>query len=186
MLPERIEGEGVLLRRWLVTDAEGLASAVTESAEHLGPWMAWMADGPQTVAQRRALIVKWARAWSQGGDAMFGIFVGDRVAGGCGLHWRRGPRALEVGYWVHPSFGGRGIATTVARMLTDTAFSVPDITHVEIHHDKANTASASVPRRLGFRFAGEAPDERAAPAEMGIDCTWRMERERWQRGRGRC
>jgi hypothetical protein len=36
------------------------------------------------------------------------------------------------------------------------------------------------PERLGYELVGEAPDERAAPAEMGIDCTWRMERAVWR------
>jgi hypothetical protein len=34
-------------------------------------------------------------------------------------------------------------------MLTNAAFTVPEITQVEIHHDKANVASAGVPRSLG-------------------------------------
>ena len=183
LLPERIEGEGLVLRRWRPSDAEALACAVAESVDHLRPWMAWVAAEPQTVEQRRELFARWEQEWSEGGDSVFAILVDDRVAGGCGLHRRRGPHALEVGYWVHPAFLRRGIATKAARLLTDAAFSVPGITCVEIHHDKANAASAHVPRRLGFRFVGESPDEREAPAELGIDCTWRMEREHWERRR---
>ena len=54
------------------------------------------------------------------------------------------------------------------------------IERVEIHHDKANTASGAVPRRLGFRFAGERPDGAQAPAELGIDCTWAVSRADWR------
>jgi len=185
VLPDRIEREGVLLRRWLVTDAEALREAVAESADHLRPWMAWMAHEPQTVEQRRAMLAEREREWSQGGDVMLGIFVGDDVGGSCGLHRRRGPRALEIGYWIHSSFTGCGYGTAVARMLTEAAFSIPEITHVEIHHDKANSASSGVPRRLGFRLVGETPDDGAAPAAVGIDRTWRMDRDRWQRDRAR-
>ena len=183
LLPERIEGDGVLLRRWLVTDAEALAAAVTESDEHLRPWMGWMAQEPLTLEQRRAMLAEREREWLAGGSVMLGIFVADAVAGSCGLHRRRGPRALEIGYWVHPSFTGRGLATTVVRLLTDAAFSLPGITDVEIHTDKANTTSAGVPQRLGFRLVGEAPDERHAPAEVGIDCAWQMDRAVWRRRR---
>ena len=56
----------------------------------------------------------------------------------------------------------------------------PEITHVEIHHDKTNVASAGVPRKLGFAFIGEFPDDAKAPAETGISCHWRMDRERWR------
>ena len=180
VLPERIDGEGIVLRRWLETDADAIAQAVTESLEHLRPWMAWASEEPQTIEQRRALIARWEREWAEGGDAVYGIFVEGAVAGGCGLHRRRGPRTLEIGYWIHRDFTRRGIATAVSRMLTAAAFAVPEIEHVEIHHDKANVASAGVPRRLGFTLVEEQPDERVAPAEIGVDCTWRIHREQWE------
>ena len=169
----------MLLRRWLVSDAEAQQRAITESAEHLRPWMAWMTDEPQTLEQRRAMLAKWEREWLDGGDVLLGVFVGGRVAGSCGLHRRRGHDVLEIGYWIHAAFMRRGLATIVARLLTDAAFSVPEITRVEIHHDKANETSSGVPRRLGYQFIDEQPDEKAAPAELGIDCVWRMERAQW-------
>lgn len=180
-LPERIEGDGVLLRRWLVSDAERQHHAIVESAEHLRPWMSWMADEPQTLASRGAMLARWEQDWGEGGDVLLGVFVGGVVAGSCGLHRRRGPRTLEIGYWTHLSFVRRGLATKVAARLTEAAFAVPGITCVEIHHDKANVASSGVPRRLGYRYVGEHPDAAAAPAELGIDCVWRVERDLWNR-----
>ena len=38
-LPERIEGSGLLVRRWLEADAETVERIVSESVEHLRPWM---------------------------------------------------------------------------------------------------------------------------------------------------
>lgn len=171
----------MLLRRWRRADAEILARAVTESADHLRPWMGFMAHEPQTLAQRRAMLAEREGEWRAGGDVMLGIFVADAVAGSCGLHRRLGPTALEIGYWVHLAFTRRGLATTVARLLTGAALSLPEIAHVEIHTDKANTASAGVPRRLGYRLVAETPDGRRAPAEVGIECVWRMDRDGWER-----
>lgn len=180
LLPERIDGGGVLLRRWRVADAEALGRAVTESEDHLRPWMGFMAHEPQTRAQRRAMLAEREREWRAGGDVMLGVFLAGAVAGSCGLHRRLGPSGLEIGYWLHPSFTGRGLATTVARLLTRAAFSLPQITHVEIHTDKANSASAGVARRLGFRLVAETPDEPKAPAEVGIECVWRIDRAAWE------
>lgn len=185
-LPERLEGRGgLLLRRWRPDDAAALGRAVAESAEHLRPWMRWMALEPQTLAERRAMLTAREREWERGGDVLLGIFAGGRIAGSCGLHRRRGPAVLELGYWIHPGQTRRGLATEAARLLTDAAFAVPGIAYVEVHHDRANVASAGVPRRLGFRFEGTAPDHVTAPAEAGVDCTWRMEQERWRAGAGR-
>jgi RimJ/RimL family protein N-acetyltransferase len=183
-LPGRIETDGpLLIRRWLVSDADNLDQAIAASADHLRPWMRWMAEEPQTLEQRRALIRGWEDEWSKGGDAYLGIFIDGSVAGSCGLHRRRGPNALEIGYWVQAAFLRRGLATVAAALLTDAALSVPEITHVEIHHDKANAASAGVPRRLGYRFIGEEPDGVQAPAEEGIDVVWRIEASEWESAR---
>jgi RimJ/RimL family protein N-acetyltransferase len=142
--------------------------------------MAWMADEPQAIEQRRAMIARWEEEWLDGGDVLLGVFMDRRVAGSGGLHRRRGPGVLEIGYWIHRSFVRRGLATTVAALLTDAALLVPEIMRVEIHHDKANAASAGVPRGLGYRFIGEHRDGPAAPSEVGIDCVWRIERADWR------
>ena len=68
---------------------------------------------------------------------------------------------------------GRGVATRSSRVLARAALALVGIDAVEIHHDKANVASARVPAKLGFTFLGEVADERTAPAELGIDCGWR-------------
>ena len=47
ILPERIAAdEGLSLRRWTVADIEALGQAVTQAADHLRPWMSWMAEMP--------------------------------------------------------------------------------------------------------------------------------------------
>ncbi len=178
-LPERIQRDALNIRRWEVSDAEVQHQAILECADHLRPWMGWMADEPQTLDERRAMIAGWENEWAGGGDVYLGVFVDDDVAGSCGLHRRRGPRVLEIGYWVQRAFLRRGIATAIGWLLTDAAFTVPGITHVEIHHDKANVASAGVPRRLGYQSLGEEPDQVQAPSEVGIDCRWRIARAEW-------
>jgi RimJ/RimL family protein N-acetyltransferase len=113
-----------------------------------------------------------------------GVFADGTVAGGCGLHHRIGPGGIEIGYWTHPSFLRQGIATNTARLLTATAFEQPDITRVEIHHDQANTASAAIPRNLGFRLVREVPDQIEAAGETGISCEWQITLGQWRRAGG--
>jgi ribosomal-protein-serine acetyltransferase len=180
-LPERIEGHGLVIRRWRAGDAEVLAQAVADSVDHLRPWMEWIADEPVSLAERRARIERWEEEWARGGDAFLGVFEHGLVAGSSGLHRRIGPGGLEIGYWVHPAFTGRGLATAAAALLTSAGLAVPGIDRVEIHHDRANQASAAIPRKLGFTFVGEVPDEISAPGEVGVECVWRMEPEPWAR-----
>ena len=45
---------------------------------------------------------------------------------------RIGPGAIELGYWVHVDFTGRGYATACARALTQAGLALSDVARVEI------------------------------------------------------
>lgn len=178
----------VTVRRWQADDAQALNDAIAASREHLLPWMPWAAAAPDTLERRRERIAEWEREWLAGGDCVYGIFVGGAVAGGSGLHRRLGPDGLEIGYWLASQFTGRGVMTVAGGLLTDAAFSVPEVALVEIHHDKANLPSAGVPRRLGYTLIAELERPAQAPADIGIGWHWRITREQWAdraRGAGR-
>jgi RimJ/RimL family protein N-acetyltransferase len=179
-IPASAPAPRLTLRRWELDDAEALNAAVLASLDHVRPWMPWAKFEPLTLEARQTLIRDWESAWEAGGDLVLGAFDGDAIVGGCGLHPRSGPdAALEIGYWVHVAHVRLGYATEMSEALTHLAFGVDEIDRVEIHHDKANVASAGVPRRLGFELLTESPDEIAAPGEIGVDCTWVVTREVW-------
>jgi RimJ/RimL family protein N-acetyltransferase len=178
-LPETVQAPRLTLRRWAAHDALLLATAITENLDHLRPWMPWISAEPQSLPNRVALITQWQQEWERGGDVVLGAFLDGVVVGSTGLHRRRGPGVLEIGYWVHADHVRNGYATEISQALTTASFTVDGIDRVEIHHDKANIASSGVPRRLGFTFADETAISVLAPGEIGIDCRWVMERQRW-------
>lgn len=180
VLPVRdiLRGE-LVLRRYRESDAEALWAAVEASTEHLLPWMPWVSREPAALSERRDFILASIRSWDEGRDMTFGMFLDEDVVGGCGLHRRRGPRCLEIGYWVHAGHLCKGYATTAAAALTSAAFTLPDVEYVEIHHDAANRRSRRVPEKLGFELVAVQPDEKTAPGEVGMDCTWRVLRGDW-------
>jgi len=141
--------------------------------------MAWLAEPPLPVEHRVAMINEWQRDWRQRGDVVPGVFLARRIGGGCGLHRRIGANRLQIWYWTHAAFLRRGVATRVAHVLTDAGLAVPGITRVEIHHDKANQASAGIPRGLQFEWLGESQREPVAPADTGAEWRWRMDKATW-------
>ena len=74
-----------------------------------------------------------------------------------------------------PAYQHRGLATRTVLLLTPAALAHPGITHVEIHTDQANTASAAVAQRAGYTLVGSSPRARRAPAETGVELRWRRE-----------
>ena len=167
------------MRRWRGGDAADLHELLLANVEHLRPWMAFVDAEPLSIEDRRAKISEWNARWDTGEDfpyAIVDVATGE-LLGACGLHRRIGPNGLDLGYWVRGDRSRRGIATDAAQALIQAAFSVDAISHVEIHHDAANAASQRIPEKLGFVRVGEKPDTAAAPSEIGIDVTWRLDRD---------
>jgi ribosomal-protein-serine acetyltransferase len=173
----------LVIRRWRAEDVRALDEAITVSREHLRPFMSWVSAEllPQRERENllRDLIKGFDDSFDAGTDYTYGLLLGQLAVGGCGLHPRLGAGGLEIGYWVRAGYTGRGYATAAASALTTLAFGNTAIERVEIHHDKANAASRRVPEKLGYEFVGEAPSEIDAPGQMGILCSWRIERDEW-------
>ena len=105
------------------------------------------------------------------------ILVEDAIAGSAGLVARIAPGGLEIGYWVHAGHVRRGLATAATSALIAEAFTLPEITRIEIRHDELNTASRGIPRKLGFTFVRSEPgtDSRLDGTEP-TDLVWELTR----------
>ncbi len=146
--PELIECGPLTLRRWHPDDADALNWAVTESMDHLSPWMPWASGYSRESA---AEFISTATAdWAAGSVYAYAMIIAGAIAGGAALHSQVEPDRMEIGYWVHPAHTRRGLATAASAALTEQAFLLPGINRVEIRHDPRNLASAGVPRKLGF------------------------------------
>jgi RimJ/RimL family protein N-acetyltransferase len=62
-------------------------------------------------------------------------------------------KIVEIGYFVFPAARGRGVATTVARLLAEHAFSL-GIARVAAYANVGNAASERVLERAGFTREG--------------------------------
>ncbi len=170
--PERIVVGDLLIRRWQPQDLTSRWEAMSASAEHLSRWMDGIDD--LVSVQGQDAYSRTASDWpSAEGDFRYGIFAhAMTVLGGINLHDRIGPGALELGYWCHVAYTGRGIITRAASALTEIALRLPGIERVEIHCDAANTSSAAVPRRLGYKLDRITPRQRSTSAESGHEMCW--------------
>ena len=120
-------------------------------------------------------------AFDRGNNSDYAIWnlAETTLVGGAGLHPRLGPGRIEIGYWVRVGWLRRGIASAAARALTTAAFQKTGMQEVHIHCDKANLASAGVPRGLGFRLLRTIEDKVDAPAEVGRSMEWAIRLSEW-------
>jgi RimJ/RimL family protein N-acetyltransferase len=78
----------------------------------------------------------------------------EEVVGAGMLHHLDGERRIvEIGYWVLPPARGRGVGTTVARLLAEHAFTL-GIERVAAYVNLGNIASERVLERAGFTREG--------------------------------
>jgi RimJ/RimL family protein N-acetyltransferase len=148
----RIHTPRLVIRCWNPADAPLLVAAITESLDHLHPWMPWALQEPESVEAKAKRLRQFRSRFDADQDYFYGILDPDEteVLGGTGLHTRIGEGAREIGYWIHVRHVGRGYATEVAAALTRVAFEVDEVRRVEIHCAPENAPSAAVPRKLGY------------------------------------
>jgi len=157
---------------------DALIPAIALSFVELQRWMDWAQVMP-TAEDLRSVLQAGEAAFDADQEWDYSVYepVTDRLVGGAGIHRGGDPVGLNIGYWTRSDCTGRGYATDAARTLTEVAFSlIPGVQRVEIHMDKANAASAAVPRKLGYRLDHEEVRQVAAPGHTGHGLVWVFDR----------
>lgn len=152
----RIETARLVLRCYNPPDAQMIADSVSESLDHLKPWMPWAYNEPEPVELKVERLKRFRAEFDLGHGFVYGIFNKEenRVLGSTGLHARIGDRQLEIGYWLHKDYVNKGLVTESTAALVKVAFEIIRVHRIEIHCDPGNLASAAVPRKLGFTHEG--------------------------------
>ena len=79
--------------------------------------------------------------------------TGEAIGAGMLHHLDAERKIVEIGYWVLPDARGRGLATTIARLLAEHAFAL-GIERVAAYVNVGNTASERVLERAGYTREG--------------------------------
>jgi RimJ/RimL family protein N-acetyltransferase len=177
--PERIDLENGTYVRWVtVDDAEAIAHAVGESLDHLQPWMPWADTRSSEVEFQRGRLRNQPQQRERAEEWQYGLYSSgdDSFLGAFGLMTRRGPRTLEIGYWLHVDAGNRGLATRAARALTEAGRRLEGVDRMIIVCDEANVRSAAIPKRLGYTLERVEQRPPEAPGETGRTQIWIVDR----------
>lgn len=164
-VPDTVQTSRLTLRRWRISEAAELKTAIDSSLAHLQRWMPWAMAEPSPLEAIEQRIAKFEAQFDYGLEWLFAIRSREtgEVLGGTGLHPRIGPYGLEIGYWLAQSATGKGYATEAAEALTRVALEQLGVTHTQIRCDPGNVASAAIPRRLRYRHVLTIENETFAP-----------------------
>ncbi|MDR1860843.1 MAG: GNAT family N-acetyltransferase [Bacteroidales bacterium] len=126
--------------------------AIDQNREFLAPWLPFVdtaysqEDSEEFV---RAVLNENSR------EQVFVIRFHDRFAGLIGLKdIDNFNDRLEIGYWLTKDMTGHGIMLQSVRTLIDFTVREYAINRIQIRCAVGNTASASIPKKLGFTFEG--------------------------------
>jgi RimJ/RimL family protein N-acetyltransferase len=178
-LPESIETEHLLLRRYRSGEGEMYLQLIRANRDHLVEYLPPMLESMRTAEDGenflRWMDEMWRKreiflfgAWERASGIQPGEFAGEVYL--ANADWR--VPCIEVGYFVAQDKTGRGYAVEAARALVDYAFTHLGVVRVELQCKSDNIASQRVAERLGFQLEGRLVHrERKKSGEL-VDRLW--------------
>ena len=153
--PEQFETERLTIRAPQPGDGAVLIRAICESWAELQAWMPWAQGEPPSQADSEARLREARARFLTRDDLWLLLFLKGTgtLVGSSGMHrinWNV-PR-VEIGYWVHTKYAGKGYITEAVNGITAFALIELGAKRVEIRCDSENVRSAAVARRCGFEL----------------------------------
>ena len=134
--------------------AEALYALVDANRAFLRRWLPWV-ETTVSVDDSRQFIRESLERLARSGDIVAGIWYHSQLAGVidvCDINQSSG--RAEIGYWLAEVHQGKGLMTLACKAVLNHAFGTLGLNRVQIRVEPANTRSAAIPRRLGFRHEG--------------------------------
>ena len=147
-------GDGAELRPLEPWRAAEFAAAIERDRAHLAPWLPWAvtivdADGARTWLQG------YADKLAADAGQVLGIWLDGVLVGGTVFRTFDADRGTcEIGVWLSPRAGGRGLVTRACRVMIDWAFRVRGMSRVEWRAVTSNERSLATAERLGMEREG--------------------------------
>lgn len=147
-----LRGERIVLRGPRDDDADGLFALFSEPQV-----MRYWSRPPMRERDEARSLIEGIRK-NQRERTMFNWMIADAddaVVGSCTLfQFDANHRRAELGYALHPSQWGRGVAREAATLALDWAFDTLGLHRVDAGIDPDNAASRTLLHRLGFVTEG--------------------------------
>ena len=131
-------------------DSFELFSLIDSDRPHLGKYQAWV-EQLQTVEDTDNYVTNCLMQLVTGTGFVTGICTYGKLVGTIGfqpIDFKK--MRVDIGYWIHTDFEGKGFVTKATLAMISIAFNRYRLESVSITVDPDNTRSANIPKRLGF------------------------------------
>ncbi len=144
------------IRPYSINDIDSLYKVITESAQHLQPWLPWF-HADYEITDTEQWVNSCINAWNDKSGFRYLIFNTQThdILGAVGLErivWTH--KIGELGYWVASKAINQGVATTAAMLAIVDGFKVHGLHRIEINILTNNIASNHVANNIGAVFEG--------------------------------
>lgn len=170
-LPERLEGDGFVLRPLRESDAPAYAAAFRDDPE-LGRLLGVDADHDEDAARERVGRDSELAIADPQTDAFWGWLM-------LHSHSER-DRRCEVAFWLAPGARGRGVGSGAVRLLVSWAMRELDLLRVEMTTTRDNAAVDALARTLGFTREGLLRKRNVERGQRVDVVFYGVLREEWQ------
>lgn len=150
--------ELVSIRPFKDAHVDAVYRAVQESSDELRPWMPWCRAG-YCRDDTAGFIKTCGPLWAERREYNFAVFdkADDEFCGGVGLNMLdHAHRCAHLGYWIHTSHTGRGLAVAAAQLAADFGFAELKLERLEIIVAVGNARSRRVAEKTGAVLEGIA------------------------------
>lgn len=127
---------------------------------HLGRWLPWV-EHTHSAADVARFAQQALQDFAQRKQLALSVLRQGQIVGGVGWTqwnqqalWGAQFASADIGYWLAQDATGQGVMTRCVRRMLALGFDEHGLHRLTIRCEPDNTASAGVPRRLGFTQEG--------------------------------
>ncbi len=175
---EELVTDGLVLRRYRVTDAAIVSDAIEQSRAALEAWTPNISShrGPEEVAVGLATL---ECAWATSRKFVYGLYEQPqgRFVGEVGLYaidWQA--RVAEIGLWLRTGAEGRDYGRQAYAAVIGHALDELGLNVLEAFINPANERSRRLAERVGFRLASAVPGTLGRHGTTSDILIYRLER----------
>lgn len=152
---QRLESEKLILRRFVVDDADAMYRNWT-SDDEVTKYLMWPTHPSVDVS--RAVLTDWVSSYSDEKYYQWAIVLkenGDEPIGSiAAVHMNEDVSMVHIGYCIGKAWWHKGITSEALKTVMDFFFDRVEVNRIESRHDPRNPNSGKVMAKCGMKYEG--------------------------------